>query len=108
MVGVVDLREALQQLARQLAHRGHEPVVAGRRRKVAEEGDGQVLILRQHRPDDDALAAGKAHHVDQVGGIAMDLVDHGRDPPRSPSRPRAVGVGAGPGRHARWRRHTKK
>src|SRR5262245_30023128 len=71
VVGVVDMRESLQQLGRQIAHRAHEPVVAGCAGEGAEESARQVLVLREHGADDDALTCAKPHHVDQVGGVAM-------------------------------------
>ena len=77
VIGVVDLREALHQLGRQLAQAGHEAVVAGGGGQVAEERACQVLVLGQHRPHHDAPAAGEKHHVDQLGRVAVDLVGHG-------------------------------
>ncbi len=77
VVGVVDVGEALDQLRRQMAHRAHEPVVARRRRQIAEEVRRQPLVLGQHGADDHALPAGQPHHIDQLGWIAMDLIEHG-------------------------------
>jgi hypothetical protein len=45
-------------------------------RKFKEERDQEFTILRQDRPDDDAVAAGQVHHVDQLRGIVMDPVSH--------------------------------
>jgi len=70
-----------QQACRQSTHRAEEAVVARRCAQVAEKSAGHRLILRQHRADDDALAIGQVQHVDQVGRIVMDLVEHGRAPP---------------------------
>src|SRR5262249_23935849 len=44
--------------------------------EIVEERYHKLPILRQDRPDDDALAAGEADHVNQLCRIAMDLVGH--------------------------------
>jgi cytochrome c biogenesis protein ResB len=61
-----------------MAHRAHEAVVARLRRQAAEEFAGQVLVLGQHRTNDEAPAAVEPNHVDEIGGIAVYLVKHGR------------------------------
>src|SRR5262249_27561542 len=73
---IVHLRELPHQLQRRLVDGVHEPTTASGRREIVEELDQKLPILRQDRPDDDALTAGQVRHVDQLCRITMASVDH--------------------------------
>jgi hypothetical protein len=76
---VVHLCEAPKKLGRQLPQGPEEAVAPRSVREGPDEGLHDVRVLRQDRTQDDALASMETHHVDELGGIAMDRIGHGED-----------------------------
>src|SRR5262245_49833658 len=75
VIVVVDLREAGEQLRRQLLQGAEEALVPRLVRERAHEGLLERRVLRQDRADGDALAA-EVDHVDESSWIMVNGVGH--------------------------------